>query len=251
MSVNLRLPNITETTTEGKLKQMQSFLYQTIEQLNWALNALETGGTGAVVMQGKNTTGNSSGSEDKKENSVNFNELKSLIIKSADIVEAYYEKISEKLSGKYVAQSDFGKYEQDTDFLLLKDSKNIEQLFSNVQKITTDIAGLNAKLIDVEAYIKSGELYTDDNGIPIYGLEIGQKTEVDGEEVFNQFARFTADKLSFYDYNGREVAYISDNKLYIANIEVTGSFSQGGFVDTVQPDKSVITRWVGGEGQWQ
>lgn len=246
MSINLRLPNITETTTEGKLKQMQSFLYQTVEQLNWALNTLESGGTGAVVTQGKSNAGGSSGSEDKKESSVNFNELKALIIKSADIVEAYYEKISEKLSGKYVAVSDFGRYEQDTDFLLLKDSKNIEQLFSNVQKITTDIEGLNKKLIDVEAYIKSGYLY-DDGDIPVYGLEIGQRTEVDGEEVFNKFARFTADKLSFYDYNGREVAYISDNKLYIANIEVTGSFSQGGFVDEVQSDKSVITRWVGGE----
>ena len=247
MSINLRLPNITETTTEGKLKQMQSFLYQTVEQLNWALNALETSGTGAVVMQGKSNAGGSSGSGDKKESSVNFNELKALIIKSADIVEAYYEKISERLVGKYVAVSDFGKYEQDTDFLLYRDSKNIEQLFSNVQTITTDIDGLNQKLIDVEAYIKSGELYTDNNGIPIYGLEIGQTTEIDGEEVFNKFARFTSDRLSFYDYAGNEVAYISDRQLYIGKIVVTVSFSQGGFVDEVQSDKSVITRWVGGE----
>lgn len=247
MSINLRLPNITETTTEGKLKQMQSFLYQTIEQLNWALNTLETSGTGAVVMQGKSNAGGSSGSEDKKDSGVNFNELKALIIKSADIVEAYYEKISERLVGKYVAVSDFGKYEQDTDFLLYRDSKNIEQLFSNVQTITTDIDGLNQKLIDVEAYIKSGELYTDNNGIPIYGLEIGQTTEIDGEEVFNKFARFTSDRLSFYDYAGNEVAYISDRQLYIGKIVVTVSFSQGGFVDEVQSDKSVITRWVGGE----
>lgn len=247
MSINLRLPNITETTTEGKLKQMQSFLYQTVEQLNWALNALETSCTGAVVMQGKSNAGGSSGSGDKKDSGVNFSELKALIIKSADIVEAYYEKISEKLSGKYVAVSDFGKYEQDTDFLLYRDSKNIEQLFSNVQTITTDIDGLNQKLIDVEAYIKSGELYTDNNGIPIYGLEIGQTTEIDGEEVFNKFARFTSDRLSFYDYAGNEVAYISDRQLYIGKIVVTVSFSQGGFVDEVQPDKSVITRWVGGE----
>lgn len=251
MSINLRLPNITDPTPEGKLVQMQRYLYQVVEQLNWALNTIETGGNGSVVMQGKNSAGSSSGVEDKKENSVNFNELKSLIIKSADIVNAYYEKISEKLTGKYVAQSDFGTYEQDTEQLILGNSHSIEQLFSNVQKIITDVEGLEHSLIDVSAYIRSGELYTDDNGVPIYGLEIGQKTEVDGEEVFNQFARFTAEKLSFYDYNGREVAYISDNKLYIANIEITGSFSQGGFVDTIQPDLSVITRWVGGEGQWQ
>jgi hypothetical protein len=42
------------------------------------------------------------------------------------------------------------------------------------------------------------------------------------------------------------VAYISDKKLYITNVEVTGSFSLGGFVDTVLPDRSVVTRWVEG-----
>jgi hypothetical protein len=64
--------------------------------------------------------------------------------------------------------------------------------------------------------------------------------------VFNKFARFTSEKLSFYDSNGIEVAYISDKKLYITHIEVTGSFTQGGFVDTVLADRSVVTKWVGG-----
>ena len=61
MSINLRLPNITDPTADGKIRQIQSYLYQTIEQLNWALNTLESGGAGAVVMQGKNTAGGSSG----------------------------------------------------------------------------------------------------------------------------------------------------------------------------------------------
>ena len=250
MSINLRLPNITEATPDGKLRQMQSYLYQVVEQLNWALNTIEAGGNGTVSTQTKATTG-SSGGEDKKDSGVNFNELKALIIKSADIVNAYYEKIEAKLVGKYVAQSDYGTYVHDTELLIEANSESIKELFSNIQQIITDVEGLEHSLIDVSAYIKSGELYTDDKGIPVYGLEIGQKTEVDGEEVFNQFARFTADKLSFFDNNGYEVAYISDKKLYITDIEITGSFSQGGFVDTIQPDLSVITRWVGGEGQWQ
>ena len=249
MSINLRLPNITEPTADGKLRQIQSYLYQTIEQLNWALNTLESGGSGAVVMQGRNTAGGSSGGEDKKDNSVNFNELKALIIKSADIVEAYYDEISERLNGKYVAISDFGKYTEDTSHLIVNNSDNINRIFGNIREITTDIDNVEHTLIDVNAHIKTGLLYEDDQGVPIYGLEIGQKTEIDGEEVFNKYARFTSDKLSFYDNNGMEVAYISDRKLYIANIEITGSFSQGGFVDTVQPDLSVVTRWVGGEGQ--
>lgn len=247
MSINLRLPNITEHTADGKLRQIQSYLYQTVEQLNWALNTLESGGAGAVAMQGKNTAGNSSGGEDKKDNSVNFNELKALIIKSADIVEAYYDEISERLNGKYVAMSDFGKYTEETSHLIVKNSDYINQIFDNIQEIITDIDSL----LRTTARIKSGLLDYEDDGTPIYGLEIGQRNEIDGVEVFNKYARFTADELSFYDSNGMKVAYISDNKLYIANIEITGNFSQGGFVDSVQSDLSVVTRWVGGEGQWQ
>lgn len=251
MSINLRLPNITEPTAEGKLRQIQSYLYQTVEQLNWALNTLESGGTGAVVMQGKNSAGNSSGGEDKKDNSVNFNELKALIIKSADIVNAYYEKIHNRLTGEYVAQSDFGTFVELTEGQFTATSEDIEQLYTNLQQIITDIDNVEHTLIEVNAHIKSGLLDYEDYGTPIYGLEIGQRNEIDGVEVFNKYARFTADELSFYDANGMKVAYISDNKLYIAHIEITGSFSHGGFVDSVQSDLSVVTRWVGGEGQWQ
>lgn len=251
MSINLRLPNITETTPEGKLRQMQSFLYQTVEQLNWALNTLESGGSGGVVTQGKNSAGSSSGGENKKENSVNFNELKALIIKSADIVNAYYEKINARLTGEYVAQSDYGTFVELTEGQFKATSTDIEQLFTNLQQIITDIDNVESTLIEVNACIKSGLLYYNEAGVPIFGLEIGQTNEVDGVKVFSQYARFTADRLVFYDYNGREMAYISDKKLYIDNIEVASSFSIGGFVETVQPDLSVVKRWVGGEGQWQ
>jgi hypothetical protein len=100
--------------------------------------------------------------------------------------------------------------------------------------------------IDVTANIKSGLLYYDDTGVPMYGLEIGQKTEKDGAEVFNKFARFTANKLSFYDQSSNEVAYISDYKLYITNVHITGSLTEGGFVNKVVSG-GVVTKWVGGD----
>ena len=250
MSINLRLPNITESTPDGKLRQMQSYLYQVVEQLNWALNTLETGGNGSVVMQDKATTG-SAGGEAQKDTAANFNELKALIIKSADIVNAYYEKINAKLIGKYVAQSDYGTFVEQTEGAFEATSKDVQQLYTDLQQIITDIDNVEHTLIEVNACIKSGLLYYDEDGVPVFGLEVGQTNEIDGVEVFNQYARFTADKLVFYDISGREMAYISDKKLYIEHIEITGSFSQGGFVESTQPDGSIIERWVGGEGQWQ
>ena len=86
----------------------------------------------------------------------------------------------------------------------------------------------------------------DETGIPVYGIEVGQRTEVNGEEVFDKYARFTANRLSFFDANGNEVAYISDYKLFISNVEVTGSYRIGHLVDTVQSDGSIVTKYTGG-----
>lgn len=245
MSYNFRLPNITATTPDGKLAQMQSFLYQTVEQLNWALNTLETvgGGTGTTSVKAADGGGKAGDSNDAVST---FNEIKALIIKSADIVNAYYETINAKLSGAYVAQSDFGTYTELTEQQIKATSASIEQNYKSLQQIIADVDNLEHSLIDAEAYINSGLLYYDEAGVPVYGLEIGQKTEIDDVEVFNKYARFTAEKLSFYDSNGSEVAYISDKKLYIMHVQVIGSFTIGGFVDTVLSDGSVVTKWIGG-----
>ena len=246
MSIDFRLPNITAKDEAGQLRQMQSYLFQLVEQLNYAMKTVESGSTGAVVYA--SSAASAAGTENAKSQAT-FNSIKSLIIKSADVVNAYYEVINARLKGLYVAQSDFGKFTEETSADLEANSTSISQLYENLQQIITDIENVEHTLIEVNAHIKSGLLYYDEAGAPVYGLEIGQRTEIDGTEVFNKYARFTSDKLSFYDSNDNEVAYISDKKLYITHVEVTGSFSLGGFVDTVLADRSVITRWIeGGSG---
>ena len=115
-------------------------------------------------------------------------------------------------------------------------------------KTQPDIETLEHSLIKVSANIKSGLLYYDDSGVPMYGVEVGQKTSIDGEEVFRKFARFTADRLSFYDQNDNEVAYISDYKLYITHVEIKGSLKEGGYKDFVTDDGGIVTKWVGTGG---
>ena len=246
MSIDFRLPNITAKDEAGQLKQMQSYLFQLVEQLNYAMKTVEGGTSGAVVYTDK--TASVADTDDTKVLAT-FNSIKALIIKSADIVNAYYDAINKRLIGIYVAQSDFGQFTEATTADLEANSTAISQLYSNLQQVITEIENVEHTLIEVNAHIKSGLLYYDDSGAPVYGLEIGQRTEIDGTEIFNKYARFTSDKLSFYDSNDNEVAYISDKKLYITHVEVTGSFSLGGFVDTVLADRSVVTRWIeGGSG---
>lgn len=248
MSMDFRLPNITAKDEAGQLKQVQSYLFQLVEQLNYAMKTVD-GGTSAGAAYVGSSSSSSVAGETEAKSQATFNSIKSLIIKSADIVNAYYEAINRKLSGIYVAESDFGTYVQETSNTISETSEGVTNLYNNVQKILTDLENVESTLIEVNAHIHSGILFYDDNGVPVYGLEIGQRTEIDGVETFDKYARFTSDKLSFYDSNDNEVAYISDKKLFITHVEVTGSFMLGGFVDTVLADRSVVTRWVeGGAG---
>lgn len=241
MSFNFRFPNITAKDEAGQLIQIQSYIFQLVEQLNYAMQTVEGGSPSTVAST--SITASATGGEDAKAQAT-FNSIKSLIIKSADIVNAYYEAINARLKGLYVAESDFGTYTEETDAKIEGNSTSIAQHYENIQQILSDIEGFENKLIEVDAHIKSGLLYYDESGAPVYGLEIGQRTEADGVEIFNKYARFTSEKLSFFDSNDNEVAYISDKKLYITHVEITGSFSLGGFVSIVLVDKSVVEKWA-------
>jgi len=52
--INIRYPNITGRTAEEKLSQMESFLRQMVDQVNFALMQLEQSGSAA---QTNNTQG--------------------------------------------------------------------------------------------------------------------------------------------------------------------------------------------------
>lgn len=222
--MDLRLPNITAPDTAGKLNQLQRYLYALVEQLNWELGTASAPATPQTIAAPTPAPAET------------FSSIKSLIIKSADIVQAYSDKITQTLEGKYVAQSEFGTFSEETAQVLEQTSKEVEQLFSNLQRIESTLIGVNA-------YLRSGLLYYDAGGVPVYGLEVGQQTQVDGQTVFNKYARFTAGKLSFYDANDNEVAYISDYKLHITNVEVGGTLRQGHFQDSTQADGSVVTKF--------
>ena len=238
MSFDIRYPSITSPTEKGQLEQIRAYLFQLADQLKFALNSLD-GDVTKVLQQGnqpekKNTT--------EEEALATFGSVKSLIIKSADIIDAYYEEFTKRLEGYYVAQSDFGMYVESTVQTITEDSKSVEALFESIQKIITDIGNIESSLIEVNARIKSGLLYYDDNEVPIYGIEVGQLNEIDGVEVFNKYARFTSDRLSFYDKNDTEVAYISDYKLFITHLQVTGTLTLGRFeFDT---SNGLAIKWV-------
>ena len=228
--IDIRLPNITGKTDAEQLAQIKSYLYQFAGQLQWALGTVQTGGsTGGSAGVQVQTNGSVTKQEDPASN---FNQLKGLIIKSADIITAYYEKIDNmlKLSGYYTAQSDFGTFKEETLNQLIATDKNIQQNIQDLQAIYDENGNIKAELL-VNGHVYSGIIEYAKDGEAIVGIEIGQTTTNGDEKTFERFARFTANKLSFYDANSTEVAYISDYKMVITEAWVKGNLWLGsGFV---------------------
>ena len=238
--IDIRLPNITATSSEGKIQQMQSYMHQLVEQLNWALNTVESaksGNTSALVkyQQGAPAT--------QKEAEETFNSIKALIIKSADIVNAYEETIRTHFHGEYFAESDFGTFVDETNRYVEENSRGVTEAYDRLQGIDTDLDGVLDYVEETNGYIKRGIL--SDGTI---GIEVGET--IDGS--YHRYARFTAEKLSFYDVNGSEVAYIgagdndtNSNCLYVRGKAVfLGEIQLGGY-KTDTTDGLAFT-WIGG-----
>lgn len=240
MSYDFRVPQITASTPEQKIVQIHSYLFQLSEQLRYAFGEVEREEQVIIRQLNSNRTGDIASSEQAQNT---FNSIKALIIKSADIVDAYYEEINRRLEGVYVAESEFGIYSEKTTQDIKENSEGIQRLFSNVQEISTDLEEIAEALIEVNAYIKSGLLDHDESGVPIYGIEIGQDNTIDGEKVFSKFARFTASRLSFYDQNDVEVAYISDYRLYITDAQISGNLFLGKYV--IDSSDGLLFKWAG------
>ena len=234
-NIDIRLPNITAATPDGQMKQMQSYMHQLVQQLNWALNTIDeavAGNTSSVVM--------SKQSEDisPEEAANTFNSIKSLIIKSADIVKSYEETMRKDFNGEYVAISDFGTYTEQTSATIEENSKGVTELYNRVETIGNDVESTNA-------YIKRGYLGDYKNGDLMgesaYGYGVG---ETDESGIFNQYAWFTSKRLSFFDNGGNEVAYISANRLYINDAIFQGTVHFGGYkMDT---SDGLAFTWIGG-----
>ncbi len=178
------------------------------------------------------------------------------IRKSIDGLEIKNEDLTGKVGALELSTESFKTYVEES----FVSGDNFEKYKSESEQTAKDITqkfeSLDQYKNETSAHIKTGLLdYTDDN-VPVYGMEIGQRTEVDGEEIFDKYARFTAEKLSFFDQAGNEITQIGDKKMSVTNVEITGShdggngeygtFKQGGFVDITLSDGSIVSKWVGG-----
>ena len=238
--MNIRLPNISADTEAGQLAQMRSYLYQFAEELNWALNTLESNNTSEAVVL-KDKLGNIIEQTEEAKAMTTFNSLKPLIIKSADIVEAYYDKIDEliNLSGKYVAQSEYGTYTQETNNRIDATDRYIQQNLYTKETI-------DDMMVENQGYIRFGVVGTtiyppNDNAT---GILIGDFTSTN-ESEYKRFARYTSAGIELFDGEAGEapVATISKKKISITSAEFTSEVKLGHY--RVDLSNGIAFKWEG------
>lgn len=244
MSIDIRLPNITAQDEAGQLSQMRSYLYQFAEQLQWALNTLEKG-TSADEVELRNAVGEVVEKTEEAKAQDTFNSIKDLIIKSADIVNSYYDEINNliNLSGEYVASSEYGEYKRETNNRLDATDTYIQQ---NVYTKET----VDGMVRENQGYIRYGTVGTTigEGNSTATGIEIGDFTSLN-ESNHLRFARYTSAGVELFDGNTPDipVVIISKHKIIINSAE----FVSATFVSKIKMGKYRVDLSKGIAFKWE
>lgn len=191
--MNIRYPNITAQDAMGKLTQIQSYLHQLVDVLNQGLGAQEQAvqQKTAAITQKMEKMPSTAGER--------FEEMKALIIKSADIVSAYAESIGRTLQGEYVAQSDFGQFKATTEAVLSASDKQLAAILSTEEQISGELNGIKANVGSLSATASSLDLYYRQ----IYNDGV--------ERVSGKGYRFDKDGLLIYE-EGKTIKNLLDHE---------------------------------------
>lgn len=250
----LLMPPYPNGSVQQQLTQQYSYLFQMAQQLNMALSALEGGAVSTAGNSGQQRKSGGAASAAGKaalENAEQFQNLRAMIVKTAKQVSRNMEQLETRLSEEYVASSQFGTYVQRLSAYLEANPEALTQYYSFCSDLAANVAAVDAAFstykLDTEGYIRTGIVYYD-GPAPVYGVAVGQNltTEIDGQQVVEQNnfrAVFTAQRLSFWQ-DSTEIAYVSNNRLYITNITVLDSISIGHW--RMDSGNGLAFKWIGG-----
>lgn len=237
-SMKLAYPSIAGKTSGEQLESMRRYLCTLTDQLN-----LADWSAGAVLQEvSRAIDADSLPDAERKTQLGNFEQLKALIIKTADYAAANSESFKTQLSGNYVAVSDFGKYWQKATMTVDGNEFGIRQLYDYAAGINNDFA------VNSQQYVKTGLLYYN-GAVPVYGVGVGNiETTVtkDGETVVdqkkNELVTVTPGRVSFWQ-GGDEIAYLSAKKLHFPSgtLEATNAKLSG---TLTAASGSVIGPWT-------
>ncbi|MCR5566205.1 MAG: hypothetical protein K6F61_05085 [Clostridiales bacterium] len=217
-----------------QLTQLQRYLMAMSDKLNQAMMDISIEQMAPETRQTITRTQETSAKQ--------YETLKSMIVKTAEIVRHEMTEITARLTDDYTALSEqFGEYERNLDSEIRATADGILQEYSLVERVTGLEDSTESFTRRINQYIFSG-LVDAVNGK--YGIAIGENItayDQDGNPYLNterKMATFTMDRLSFWQ-GATELAYFANNIFHIAQGEVTQSMKMGNHTWKILPDGSI------------
>lgn len=243
--------NIQSPPRVTEISELHNWLYQMVEQLNVALSAVQA--QDDMEAQDTETGRGTVTTEDLNSQS---DQLKALVIKTANTVRVELQKEIRRMESSYLALSDFGEYREDI-------SREIEETASGtvenyaasigLKNYIEDSADLKEWQAETSGYIRKGFIYRNEADVPVLGIAIGQNIAAKSEtqdgfaelEVSNQnLGFFTSEGLEFY-VNGERVAFFRNDGADMKNATISGRLRIGDW--EISHTNGFEIKWIGGE----
>ena len=226
--INLTPPSATGGQAE-QVRNLYSYLYQLTDRLNAAFVALDAGGSDAsgTSVSAAGASGGMSADQARQ-----YNELKALIIKTGTVTKEYADKLVASLDSVYIAQSEWGTYEEQIHQDIEATASGIVESYN----FQSQIDALDDYRIEASGYILRGIIGYDEANVPIFGIAIGQdlkttEVTIDGVtykqvDMTKSLATYTADGITFW-LNGVAVARLNQQELSITRAVITEKITLG------------------------
>lgn len=214
-------PPVLRGEAENQLQQLYMYLMAMSNSLNTALTDISMEQIAPQTREEIRQTGS-------EELAKQYTGLKSIIIKTAEIVRTEMDEIRSTLEMRQTAISDqFGRLETQLTNQITATAEGLNQAFSYIEMLADEAETGEVFRSKFSQYVNVGVIRYD-QGRPVTGIAIGENiTNADGTiNSNNRMATFTVDRLSFYQ-NGAEVAYFSNNVFHIANGEINNTLKIG------------------------
>lgn len=146
-----------------------------------------------------------------------INEIRQEVVNNTSLIEQTDTQIRLDVSNDYVSTGTFDEFRETTETQFTVQSDGIEAKFSEMVLLVENVEGeTQAQFRELASYIRQ---YMNEDGKPV--LELGSITNDIILKILN-------DRISFTQ-NGSEVAYVSNNTLYITDGQFLNSLRIGQF----------------------
>lgn len=252
MRAKLMPPQLTGTP-EQQIASLRDWMFQRVKELDTIANGEDD--NVVVSRDGSGRTIIKKGDDSAVRNMAS--DLKSLILKTANEVEAYADRQMETFSSEYVARSEYGVFQQTVQATMETTAQGVAENYDLIQAVTTDVNTLADYYEEISGQVVRGIVrdpeYTPGSELHpteyVIGLAISQDIQVSSEvqpgDVNNPddghtyyylnsgqtFGLYTSTGWQFW-INGLKVGWYSslDGNLHVASIKIEKTLQMGDWI---------------------